>query len=200
MKAVGSASTQVWLRGNVRPAMGMAAVVGVLVAGLLACAAVAELPVWQRSLVAFVCGIALVAVGGLAATAALPRLVRADEFLRVRLSPLQVCDVPLTVIECFFLGSSLIEPGGTGAGGQLPSDVATRRVGTLVMRVAERSAEWHARPTSPAWGSWQDGAIVFDGRWCEPLSVALVTRLSTQLMEAKRVANAMTAVPMETHA
>ena len=200
MKAVGSASTQVWLRGNVRPAIGLAAAVGLFVAGLLVCVAVADPPVWQKSLLAVMCGIALAGVGGLAATAARPRLVRAGEFLRVRLSPLQVCEVPLAVIECFFLGSSLIEPADRGAGWLPPADVATRRVGTLVMRVAERSAEWHARPTSPAWGRWQDGAIVFDGRWCEPLSVALVTRLSAQLMEAKRVANATTAVPMEPHA
>jgi hypothetical protein len=37
-----------------------------------------------------------------------------------------------------------------------------------------------------AWGSWEDGNVVFDGRWCEPLSQAVARDLSGRLLEARR--------------
>ena len=63
----------------------------------------------------------------------------------------------------------------------------------LVMRVAERAADWQARPTFVPWGTWSDGAIVFDGRWCAPLSVELARQLSGKLVAAKRAAAARAA-------
>jgi hypothetical protein len=81
------------------------------------------------------------------------------------------------------MGSQRLEPEEMVA-----DDQPTHRVGTLVMRVAERFKEWQARPTFTPWGTWQEGAIVFDGRWCEPLSVELARRLSGKLVDAKRAA------------
>ena len=72
-------------------------------------------------------------------------------------------------------------------------DAISHRVGTLVMRVAERAADWQARPTFVPWGTWSDGAIVFDGRWCAPLSVELARQLSGKLVAAKRAAAARAA-------
>jgi hypothetical protein len=67
-------------------------------------------------------------------------------------------------------------------------------VTTLVMRLAEREVDWGERPSFAPWGKWEDGAVVFDGRWCEPLSVDVARRLSGWLVEAKRAAAARTAV------
>ena len=53
-------------------------------------------------------------------------------------------------------------------------------------RIAERAGDHADRPTLPAWGSWSEGSVTFDGRWCAPLSVDLVRRLNKALAEAKR--------------
>jgi hypothetical protein len=100
----------------------------------------------------------------------------------VRLAPFVAHDVPLEFVECFFMGSHVL-PGADGR-----DDLPGRRVGTLVMRIAERAAAWQARPTFAPWGTWAEGAIVFDGRWCEPLSVELARSLSGRLVDAKRAA------------
>jgi hypothetical protein len=39
---------------------------------------------------------------------------------------------------------------------------------------------------SPVWGSWEEGNVVFDGRWCEPLSPAMARDISARLLEARR--------------
>lgn len=176
----------VWLRGNVRPVIGLAAVAAVVGAGLTAAIFLAGGPTagtW------FVCAYWLVAAGSVAAFAAAamrPRLVhrnypQAESVLEVRLAIGKSHAVPLDAIECFFMGSQRLE-----AEGDVADDQPTHRVGTLVMRVAERAKEWQARPTFTPWGTWREGAIVFDGRWCEPLSVELARRLSGKLVEAKR--------------
>jgi hypothetical protein len=59
-------------------------------------------------------------------------------------------------------------------------------VGTIVVRLAERATEWRDRPSFAPWGSWADGHIICDGRWCEPLSVERARAISASLLEAKR--------------
>jgi hypothetical protein len=54
------------------------------------------------------------------------------------------------------------------------------------MRLAERFADYAKRPTFTPWGTWDDGYVVFDGRWCEPLSADLAKQLSRRLIDAKR--------------
>lgn len=171
----------VWLRGNARPAA-----VGAAASFLVGSAAVAA---------AWACGaptpalVALAAAGGggvavalgLLAAAAAPRLARRGGSVRIRLAPLAAHDVPLEIVECVFPGS---QPLGDGAGdGQ-------RRVGTVVMRLAERATAWRSRPTFAPWGTWQDGHVVIDGRWCEPLSLEVTKRLGQRILEAKREAAA----------
>lgn len=179
-------AADVWLRGNMRPVLGLAAAVTIIGAGLTAAVFLAGGPTLGKWLV---CGSWIVATGfvaALAAAAMRPRLVhrvdsKSDNVLEVRLAPGAAHAVPLDVIECFFMGSQRLEPADAVA-----DDQPTHRVGTLVMRVAERAEDWQARPTFAPWGTWQDGAIVFDGRWCEPLSVELARRLSAKLVDAKR--------------
>jgi hypothetical protein len=170
-----------WLRGNVRPGLGLvllaaaAAGIGLAVAGALGA---------PRRLLIAVGGAgatAVVAAGTLAWAAARPRLMVRGSAVRVRLAPLATHDVPLEFVECVFLGSRPLA-GDTDAAEPDPAG----RVATLVMRIAERATAWQSRPTIAAWGSWQDGHVVFDGRWCEPLTVDLARDVARRLLEAKR--------------
>lgn len=168
----------VWLRGNVRPAVGLAALaVGALAAGfavLLACG----LPAWIIWLAAAV-AINVAAIAALLVwSASRPRLERRGTVLRLRLAPYAAHDVPLDAVECVFLGSQPI--------GREDADVYRLRVGTLVVRFAERATECRERLTFGPWGTWHDGYAVVDGRWCEPLSLEVARRVSARLLEAKR--------------
>lgn len=173
---------ETWLRGNLRPVawlgtIGLLAAAAVLVA--VACVAMSPLA-WLFGVTVWLAG--ALAVGLLAGAAARPRLERRGDVLRIRLSPTATEDVPLDVVECFFPGSNPIDRSGAPTcGGH-----AAFRVNTLVMRLAERAADQAARPTFTPWGTWDDGYVIFDGRWCEPLSPDVARALGRRLIEAKR--------------
>ena len=166
-----------WLRGNIRPVLGGAVLAAVIVAGL------AWLALWPAagSGLRILCGGLAAGVAALVTlfvwVAAQPRLARRGDRLAVRLAPFTVHEVPLEVVECVFHGSQPLDatPG-----------VPSLRVGTIVVRLAERATEWRERPSFSPWGSWVDGHIVCDGRWCEPLSVDRARAISASLLEAKR--------------
>jgi len=168
---------EVWLRANPRPAavlfVAMMAVAAVAAAVLIA----ARPPAWGVAFVATACLAGLTLGAAFVWATSRPRLACRGDALEVRLSPLGVQRVPLEVVECIFPGS---QPLGAD------DETADRRVSTLVMRLAERAVEWRSRPVASAWGSWEDGNVVFDGRWCEPLSQAIARDISARLLEAKR--------------
>lgn len=188
MNATGSPTSEVWLRGNVRPVLVVAAVGGLAAIALLATLFLTAAPPTAWWLAIACCLVIAAVIGTLAFAAAQPRLVHEGDAVTVRLAPGRVHAVPLAAIECFFMGSSRLE-----AEEKYRDDAISHRVGTLVMRVAERAADWQARPTFVPWGTWSDGAIVFDGRWCAPLSVELARQLSGKLVAAKRAAAARAA-------
>jgi hypothetical protein len=174
---------EIWLRGNLRPVAWLAAVAAVVAGGLVAAASlrVSSLPSFLLVAAPFG-GMAAGIIGALASAAARPRLERVGGCLRVRLSPTAVEDVPLDAVECFFQGSNPIDRSGEPTcGGH-----AAFRVNTLVMRLAERAADFSKRATFTPWGTWDDGYVVFDGRWCEPLSAELARQIGRRLIEAKR--------------
>jgi hypothetical protein len=174
--------SEVWLRGNARPAIGL--LLAVLTgAGLAGIAVVAlDPPWWAEAAVAGVAATGAAVAAGLVWAARQPRLVRAGDTLEVRLSPFGRERVPLEIVECVFPGSQSLDAADAddADGG--------RRVNTLVLRLAERATEWRSRPVTAAWGAWDDGNVVFDGRWCEPLSPALAREISARLVDAKREA------------
>ena len=174
---------EVWLRGNVRPVAGVAAAAATACAAVVVAMWAARAPAPLAWAVAAACGLLAAVVGGLAVAVAQPRLARRADVLRVRLAPLVVREVPLASVECFFLGSAAL-----GERTAPRSGAWSRRVTTLVMRLAERAVDQHRRPTFATWGTWEDGSVVFDGRWCEPLSVDVARRLSGLLVEARRSA------------
>jgi len=161
----------------------MAAVMACVCVGLLASVRWASDPpgILTVRLIWGFCGLAAVTMSLLLTAAASARLERVGDALRVRLSPFRVHDVPLELVECFFLGSEPLKPPGS-----VPDDRPSQRVGTLVIRLAERAVDWRERPTLAEWGSWREGNIVCDGRWCEPLSADLVRTLTRRLVDAKR--------------
>ena len=178
MTGTASERSEVWLRSNPRPAVAGAAVAGLAMAMVVAVLWTVGGPGWCWWAVALAAAASVPIVAALVVTASLPRLVRQGNRLRVRLSPLAAEDVPLEIVECVFPGSSPLV--GT------ESAAAPRRVGTVVVRLAERAVDWKERPTFAAWGTWSDGHVVVDGRWCEPLSLEVTKQLGQRILEAKR--------------
>lgn len=178
MTGTASERSEVWLRSNPRPAVAGAAVIALAVAVAVALLWAGGGPAWTWWAAAVAAAAGGVIVAAILVTASLPRLVRQGDRLRVRLSPLAAHDVPLEIVECVFPGSSPLV--GT------ESTAAPRRVGTVVVRLAERAVDWKTRPTFAAWGTWSDGHVVVDGRWCEPLSLEVTKQLGQRILEAKR--------------
>lgn len=175
----GAERCEVWLRGNTRPVAGLAAALAVAAAALLATVMAGGLPRWLGWPTALAALAALAGVVALGRAAGRPRLCRAGDTLEIRLSPSGAQRVPLAAVECVFRGT---EPLAAGAADPPPRF----RVGTLVVRFAERATEWRSRPTFRPWGNWDDGHAVIDGRWCEPLSRGTVERIASALVHAKR--------------
>lgn len=186
-----SAPTEVWLRGNVRPVLGVGAVLGGGLAVALVAAVAAAAPAGVIRFLAAGFAVVLVGVAFLAAAAGAPRVGRRGHALLVRLAPWRTEAVPLAVVECVFPGSQpLVGPTmhHTHAADAAEEPPPGRRVGTLVIRFAERAVEWRERATFAPWGSWHDGHAIVDGRWCERLSAEKTRTISNLLLEAKREA------------
>ena len=168
---------EVWLRANLRPvAAGAALGAGLALAAIVA-ALVLPLPLWASAVLAALAASDALVVVTLAWGAAQPRLMLEGDAVAVRLAPLTVERVPLGVVECIFRGTEPINA----------NDGPPRfRVGTLVLRLAERATEWRQRPSFRPWGTWDDGHIVIDGRWCEPLSPESARQIAARLADAKR--------------
>jgi hypothetical protein len=182
MTNAGSQHAEIWLRGNVRPVASLALMTALVAGGLIAIVGMRANGPLAWLFMAAVGAISAGVVGTLASAAARPRLQLRGDSLQIRLSPTAVQDVPLDAVECFFQGSNPIARSGESTCG----DRAAFRVNTLVMRLAERAGDVASRPTFTPWGTWEDGYVVFDGRWCEPLSADLARGLSRQLVDAKR--------------
>ena len=182
---------EIWLRGNLRPVAALAVAAAVVCGALIAAVSLADSTAMHRGVVVAACGAAATAIGCMAIVTARPRLEHVGSDLRVRLSPTAVQRVPLAAVECFFPGSQPIARNGTPTCG----DRAAFRVNTLVMRLAERAEEHQSRNTFTPWGTWSDGYVVFDGRWCEPLSPELARQLSRKLVDARRLMSDGSAAP-----
>lgn len=119
----------------------------------------------------------------------LPRLACSENSLLLYLQAGPPVRVPLEVVECIFLGAGAGQVPGK-AGGDI-------KVRNLVIRIAEKAADFQQRPVKPALGRWEDGYITVYGAWCEPLDVGLVNRLNTRLAEAKEKAKGNLATEMQ---
>ena len=100
-------------------------------------------------------------------------------FLRTR-RPLRV---PVSVVECFFLGQTdtMLAPTSREESGE--ELVKTR---SIVVRLAEAATDWHQRDVRPELGQWCDGYITIRGTWCEPMGPVLVKKMNSQLAAIHR--------------
>jgi hypothetical protein len=200
MRSAAAERREVWVRGNLRPALGFALAATVVAAAAVVAVVAAAAPPWVVATVAGSGVACLLLAAGCVAAAARPRLVRRGPVIRVCLAPLTSYDLPLDAVECVFPGSSSLAAAAEASPEDAPDDAtAGRRVNTLVMRLAERADAWRSRPTLSQWGRWNDGYIVLDGRWCEPLSPAFARDLSQRLLDAKRETGGVAGGPATPH-
>ena len=112
-----------------------------------------------------------------------PRLAYHSGQLLVYLRPGRPIQVPIDIVECFFLGQ------GDSFLGRSPfdSNSTSKQTSTVVVRLAEAAREWKQIEVQPALGHWCDGYIVIRGTWCEPLNGELVRQLNERLIKAHRL-------------
>lgn len=174
-------ATEIWLRTNARAVwFGTVppAVVGLLGLLLLIGLPGHEPTAWVRAVGAVLAGLAAATIVALLLQLRKPRLAYGDEHLLVRLRAGPLIRVPIEVVECFWLGQApSLLPGNRHKNSE------TRAV---VIRIAERAAEWHHQEVKPQLGTWCEGYITIRGTWCEPLSVSLINRLNQRLAEVTR--------------
>lgn len=182
----------VWLRGNVRPVLTCGAIAVALPALAAAVAAGFGARAAVVASLAAVAALAAAALIPLVRAAAAPRLGRRGDSLLLHLAPWRTEVVPLGLVECVFPGSQPLVGAALATDSDHAADAGptpTRRVGTLVIRFAERATAWRERPTFGPWGTWRDGQAIVDGRWCAPLTSDEARAISQRLLEAKREAS-----------
>jgi len=172
--------TQPWLQTNRR-----ALYFGMFLPLLGAAAGLAimrhDLPLvgdWSDALGLILIVLCVLTISALAAQTRQPRIAYKTGFLLVYLGTRHPIKLPLQVVECFLLGQ------GEGmipvAGGKQV------RASNLIMRLADKEADWADRDVKPALGKWHEGYVTMKGTWCEPLDLGVVKRLNRALAEAKR--------------
>ena len=110
-----------------------------------------------------------------------PRLSYLNERLQVRLRPGPPIQVPIDVVECFFLGQGpALRPRLFG------NREKVEETATIVVRLAESAEQWKHLDVKPALGQWCEGYITIRGTWCEPITNELLKRLNGNLVAAHR--------------
>jgi hypothetical protein len=171
---------EVWLRPNRRAlGFGMILPAAVAVAGVaLATGGVAS---WGAA--GAVVGWLLAAVGfslmaALAWQMRIPRVAFRSGELLFYLRFGEPIRVPIEVVECFFIGQGpAILPSGRNSG---------RQGVNVIVRLAEKAADWAEREVNPALGTWCQSYITIRGAWCEPLNERVVNGLNRRLAEATK--------------
>ena len=174
-----------WLKANLRLAWLLAIIASFLLLASLSVYGIAERFTGSVSVVVVLfstaLGILSFIVGYVAFAATQSRVFLEDAQVMIRLGPAVVEKLPLDAVECFFLGSQPLDRSGD----PVAADQAAFRVGTLVVRVAERYGHLASGRRGP-WARWEDGYLVVDGRWSEPLVVDTLRRINGRLAVAKR--------------
>jgi len=169
---------EIWLHTN-RRAIALAMVLpglAVLLGGTLLFWPIAAAP-WLRWVGAALAGIALIVLLALAAQWRQPRIARRGNELLFHLRSGTPFHVPLEFVEGFLLGQ--------GASYLRAEAQRESQVSTVVIRLADRATDYAQRDVKPALGAWCNHYVTIRGTWCEPISLALVTRLNTRLAEVQ---------------
>src|SRR5262249_18572615 len=148
--------SEIWLRPN-RRILGIGLVFPAL-ATLVGVALICQKVAWPWPIVLVICGAAM--DGLVLWQMFLPRLARGADDLLVYLRTGRPLRLPIEYAECFFLAK---------AAGQLTTARGDLPIRNLVMRVAERAADYQNSADKAVFGNWSEGYINFYGTWCEPL-------------------------------
>ena len=113
----------------------------------------------------------------------LPRLAYQQGDLLVFLRYRRPLRVPVSQVECFFLGQgdSMLAPAG-----ESETTESLAKTHTIVVRLAEAAKDWQGRDVLQELGRWCDGYITIRGTWCEPVSPELVKQLNSRLVKIHR--------------
>jgi hypothetical protein len=169
----------IWLRGNRRlRAAALLASVCVALGGLTFLAGI-PVPFWGRVVGASVLGMALWSFLRLAWFVGAPRIRCDGRSLLVNLGEIRPCAIPLEAVECFFRGTGPTLLSSQGA--------ASVRVGTIIIRIADRARQWHQRPVLRWLGSWSGGYVSLSGLWSEPITPQLLADLNRRLVAEHRL-------------
>ena len=106
------------------------------------------------------------------------RIAYQGEDLFVGLEWIGYQQVPLEIVECFFIGQGAsMMPDDEGNPGEAV---------TVVVRLADAAKDWHRRDVNPKFGQWCDGYITIRGTWSEPLDGDKLKEMNALLLEAKK--------------
>ncbi len=168
---------ETWLRTNTRAVLVVVVATAIVLGGgLLALGySLREPSGWLRIVAAAIVIVAAVAIALLLLELRRPRMAYRQGELLLWLRGARPIRVPIEVVECFWLG-------------QAPSLLPGKRhehteTAAIVIRIAERAAEWRHQEVKPQLGSWCEGYVTIRGTWCEPLSIDVVNRLNRRLAE-----------------
>ncbi len=169
--------TEVWLHSNRRVLL-----LAMIPAGLLGAAGWSLLSNTTSLLGAGLAwGVVAIAIG-LVARLSLrllrPRVAYRDGQVLFFLRAGPPIEVPLQVVEAFFLGQ-----GPAHLLGGVSSDVEAVN---LVARLSQRELQWKQIEVQPRLGSWCDSYVTIRGTWCEPLTGSVIGRLNRRLGELSR--------------
>ena len=115
--------------------------------------------------------------------ACLPRLAYQQGDLLVFLRQRRPLRVPVSQVECFFLGQG---DSMLAAARESQTAETLTKTRTIVVRLAEAAKDWQARDVRPELGRWCDGYITIRGTWCEPMTPELVKQLNSRLVKIHR--------------
>ncbi len=173
-------SRVIWLHGN-RRVLRLGLITSALLFALSVATAIWTPVEWIRW-VAIASAVLLAYVGCLCIyLMSQPRLSYANGLLSVHLTTGSPLQVPIEVVECFFLGQGpALLPTAFGDRDKL------EETSNIIVRLAESAEEWKHHDVKPTLGLWCDSYITIRGAWCEPINADLMKRLNDQLIAAHR--------------
>jgi hypothetical protein len=124
--------------------------------------------------------VSLVLIGLLIYHLRTPRIAYRSGEVLFYLRGVRPIQVPLALVEAFFLGTGPAHLPFSGDDG--PETI------NLVARLSQRQHEWSNVTVTHALGCWRNGYVVIRGAWCEPLTGELVLQMNKRLSEVSRAA------------
>ena len=171
--------TEVWLRSN-RRILTMGLLPPGLLGGLSLLIYYQANAEWLRFLTGILLALAILLLLVMLYQLNRPRIAYRNGQVLFYLRAGKPIEVPVEVVEAFFFGQGLAN---------LPpwlSTLAETETVNLVARLSQRFPQWSQMGIKPALGRWQDGYVVLNGSWCEPLSDSMIRRLNRRLGEVTR--------------